>query len=151
MPVLVAASCTNPGASLGDRSAHTTVTSVPCAQPAITTPNLRSNLETSPATFTTDGTAFYVLLTKFEHGGFFDPKTGSSAVYFGSRDALPSWDQQRNIVTNVIKEASAVEDSPLQVVLPAGNYWIWVSNSPVVQLTSCTAKTLTNVTPAVPT
>jgi hypothetical protein len=152
IPVLLAASCTNSGTSpVGRGQAQNPTSSIPCAQPATTTEDLRSYLGTSPATFTTDGTALYVLLTKFEHGGLFDPKTGASEAYFGSTDALPSWDAQRNIVTNTIKQDSVTENRPLRVDLPAGSYWIWVSNFPVIQLISCTAKALTNVTPATPT
>ena len=137
MLVLLAGSCTGSGTQPAKIVA-------PCAHPAVTTPALRSYLEMKPATFTTDGSGLYLLATDFEHGGFFDPKVGVSSAYFGLTTAPPSWDRQRDIVSNVVLQVTATENVPLRIELPAGHYWIWIRNSRVV-LIGCTPNALTDV------
>ena len=142
MLVLLGGSCTSTGTQPA-----TIVT--PCAHPAVTTPALRSYLETKPVTFTTDGSGLYLLATDFEHGGFFDPKVGVSSAYFGLTTAPPSWDRQRDIVSNVVLQVTATENIPLRIELSAGDYWIWIRNSRVV-LIGCTPNALTNVVASPP-
>lgn len=119
-----------------------------CAQPARITPDLRSFRGTIPASFSTDGSEFLVLVSDFEHGGFFDPDVGRSAVYFGPTSAPPSWDRQRNVVSNVVLQLTATEVVPMRVNLPAGRYWIWVSNFPDLKLVGCTPGAVTDVSVA---
>ncbi len=138
MLVFLGGSCTSSGTQPATIVA-------PCAHPAVTTPDLRSHLETKPATFTTDGSGLYLLVTDFEHGGIFDSKVGSSAAYFGLTTAPPSWDRQRSIVSNVVLQVSATENVPLRIELPAGHYWIWISRFVDVQLIGCTPNALTDV------
>ena len=56
------------------------------------------------AEFTTDGSTFYITATGFDHGGYFDPKRGITAIYIGPARTPPTWNPQRDIVTNTTKQ-----------------------------------------------
>lgn len=100
------------------------------------------------ATFRTDGNPIYISVSGFLHDQGFDPKIGSTAIYLGPATELPTYDAQRNIVTNLQTQVTAREGSNVRVDLPAGDYWLWSSNHVSITLESCIKDGITNVTPA---
>jgi hypothetical protein len=97
--------------------------------------------------FTTDGSGLYVTVSRFEHTQLFDPKVGSSAIYVGHAEELPTYDPQSNEVTNLLVEVRAKENQPTELDLPAGRYWLWASNAPDLRLWGCSEGSVTDAVP----
>jgi len=121
---------------------------LPCVPAAVSIPIGQSNPPERPATFRTDGAPIYLSANGFLHDQAFDPKVGLTAIYFGAATELPTYDAQRNIVTNLRKEVTVREGSHLRVDLPRGDYWLWSSKGVFITLESCSKNGITDVTPA---
>jgi hypothetical protein len=115
----------------------------PCVQPA-STASLGNPISGSPpAEFTTDGSPIWLTATGFSHGGFFDPKVGSTAIYIGPIDKPPTYDRQRSTISNTQYEFDLTEDQPSKVQLQPGRYWLLESNGPALTIDGCTPTAVT--------
>lgn len=117
---------------------------LPCDPPASETADLDASPEDTPAIFTTDGSGLYVTVSGFEHTQAFDPKVGSSAIYVGHPEELPTYNRQSSEVTNLLTEVRAEENQPTELDLPAGRYWLWASNAPDLRLWGCAEGSVTD-------
>lgn len=100
-----------------------------------------------PALFTTSGADLYVSASGFLHGGPLDPPTGVTLVSFGPGDKLPTFDRQRNVVTNVETEVTVREGEQALVRLPAGRHWLWSSNTVSIKIGACQPGTISDPHP----
>lgn len=118
----------------------------PCGESPSSAVNLGSpyRLSSLPAEFTTTGGEIFITARRFEHGGIFDPEQGITAIYIGHAETPPSWDRQRNIVSNTLEELTINEGEYGKVTLPAGRYWLWTTTGGDIQLISCRPKAITN-------
>ncbi len=146
LPVLLLAACSS--SPDGHRpSPATTPSTVPCGE-GLGRVELGSPYLGGPTgNFTTDGSPFYVSARRFEHGGPFDPAKGSTAVYLGPADHPPTWDQQRNVVSDTAAEIHVDENDFTRVDLPGGRYWLWSSNGGDLVVVTCTAGGVTDPKP----
>lgn len=144
--VLAVVGCSRFGSSSSSTTVTTPVT-LPCATAASSTDNLRPSQDRPPAEFTTDGSPIYVTVSGYEHAQAFDPKVGRSTVYVGHVERPPTFDAQRNIVTNVVRQIEAEENRPALLDLEPGRYWLWASNAPDLRLEGCGPKSVTEAKP----
>ena len=121
---------------------------MPCGGHPVETIELGSPYLTNPtAEFTTVGGLIYFAARRFEYGGIFGSSRASTAIYTGLSDNPPSWDSQRNIVSNVYQQISVLEKDYGQLDLPAGRYWLWSSAGGDIVLYSCQAGVLSEPKP----
>jgi len=101
------------------------------------------------ASFTTTGGDLYVTARRFEHGGPFDPAPGEGSTlgFFGPQERQPSYDEQRNVVTNVLVETRVLENRFSKFELPAGRYWAWTSNGGDLVVVSCARDGVSDAVP----
>jgi len=118
----------------------------PCRESPSSAVNLGSpyRLSSLPAEFTTTGGEIFITARRFEHGGIFDPEKGITAIYIGHAETPPSWDRQRNVVSNTLEELYINEGEYAKVTLPAGRYWLWTTTGGDIQLISCRPNALTD-------
>ena len=100
-----------------------------------------------PAEFTTSGANLYVSARGFLHGGPLDPRISITMVSVGPADKPPTWDQQRNLITNLQEQVEVREGQLSLLRLPAGRYWLWTSNTVSITLESCQAGNISAVRP----
>ena len=111
---------------------------MPCGGFPVETIELGSPYLTNPtAEFTTTGGFIYVVARRFEHAGIFGSLRGSTAIYTGLANNPPSWDSQKNIVSNIYQQISVLEKDYGRLDLPAGRYWLWSSSGGDIVLYSC--------------
>ena len=67
----------------------------------------------------------------------FDPGHGTTAIYLGPADRPPTWDQQRNVVSNTTVQFRVDEKEFSRAELSAGRYWLWSSDGGDVVVVSC--------------
>jgi hypothetical protein len=125
-------------------SPATTVSSVippstlPCGEASASTAELGSPYRGGPtAEFTTSGGTIFVTARRFEHGGVLDPQQGVTAIYVGRSATRPSWDQQRNTVSNSIATLTVREGDYGKVSVSSGRYWLWTSTGGDILIVSC--------------
>lgn len=101
------------------------------------------------ALFTTVGGDLVVTARRFEHGGTFDPAPGQgvTTVFVGPEDRPPTFDEQRNVVTNSIVELTVWEGQPTSLKLPGGRYWVWSSTGGDLVIASCSEAGVTDPSP----
>lgn len=87
----------------------------------------------------------WVTATGFEKGGIFDPDVGSTAVYVGTMDQPPTYDEQRSAVSDTVVDTRVVEDTWTALDLEADRHWLWTSNSAVIALKTCDGPPVTDV------
>ena len=84
------------------------------------------------AEFSTSGSDLYFIARYFHHGGILDLEKYMAGIYVGPVEKTPSWDTQRNIISNVSMEINFTEGYYGTLTLPAGRYWLWSSSGDVV-------------------
>ena len=89
------------------------------------------------AEFTTSGGEIYIIARRYEHAGIFGSFRSSTAISVGNIDALPIYDEKRNVITNTIKTMSIKEKDYGALTLPAGRYWLWSSSGGDIVIYSC--------------
>jgi hypothetical protein len=89
------------------------------------------------AYFTTDGSDVYISARHFEHGGIFDPETGTTGIWIGDSATPPIYDEHTSQVSNTKLELSVQEGKHKKAQLPAGRYWLWSSNGGDIVAASC--------------
>ncbi len=94
-------------------------------------------LGSETAEFTAAGGRVYVTIRRFEHGGAFDPRTGSAKVYLGPAGRAGTFDRQTGAVTGSLADVHVEEGSYVSVELAAGRYWLWISGGADVLVVSC--------------
>ncbi len=87
--------------------------------------------------FTTDGSDILLSARHFEHGGYFDPKTGRTGIWIGDAAAPPSYNEQSGEVANTKVELSVQEGKHKIAKLPAGRHWLWTSTGGDIVVASC--------------
>jgi hypothetical protein len=123
-------------------------TTLPCDGAPVSVAELGSPYRTGPtAEFTTTGGVLFVTARRFEHGGVFDPERGVTAIYIGPAAKPPTWDQERNVVSNVSKTITVQEKEYSQLNLPPGRYWLWTSTGGDIQVSSCQSGGVTDPLP----
>lgn len=133
---LVLSGC-SPTAGGSGQPTSTSGATVPCGD-GVSRVELGSPYLGGPtAEFSAKAGTLYITARRFEHGGPFDPAKGSSAIYVGPADRQPTWDQQRNIVSNFTAQVHVEENDFSPVELAAGRYWLWSSNGGDVVVVSC--------------
>jgi hypothetical protein len=89
------------------------------------------------AEFTTAGGTVYVAVERFDHGGAFDPATGTATVYVGPADRPPTYDRQTGAVGNARADVHVEERTFAALTLEPGRYWLWTTNGSGVVVMSC--------------
>ncbi len=89
------------------------------------------------AYFTTDGSDVYISARHFEHGGYFDPKTGVTGIWIGDVATPPTYSEQTGQVANAKAELTVQEGKHKRAQLPAGRYWLWTSTGGDIVAASC--------------
>jgi hypothetical protein len=84
------------------------------------------------AEFSTSGSDLYFIARYFHHGGILDLEKYMAGIYVGPVEKKPSWDTQRNIISNVSMEINFTEGYYGVLTLPVGRYWLWSSSGDVV-------------------
>jgi hypothetical protein len=111
---------------------------VPCdGNPASKIALGRPSRSRTPSEFTTQGGKIFFTASGFLHGGVFDPEQGTTGIYIGSPDNMPVWDPQPDTVSNTLTEFSVPEKEYVSINLDPGRYWLWSSNSVLIELLSC--------------
>lgn len=142
---LVATACG--GTARGGERATTAAAAPACAEVADIVELGRPGRSGPPAQFTTSGAELFVTASGFLHGGPLDPEVGITMVSVGPADEPPTWDPQRNTITNVQEQAQVREGQVTPLRLQAGRYWLWTSNTVTITLQSCQVATFTSVQP----
>ena len=94
--------------------------------------------------FTTDGSDLYVTARHFEHGGMFDPPTGTTFMWFGPADQPPRANEQTGQVDGATRSISVREGTYGELRLPAGRYWVQASTGGDLLMIACTPGALTD-------
>jgi hypothetical protein len=92
----------------------------------------------STAEFNLNSGDMYIYAHNFNHSGFYNPFSQSTAVHIGNISMLPAYDPRNDIVSNAMEEISISEDKYSKAIkLPSGRYWLWSSNSCDITVYSC--------------
>lgn len=83
----------------------------------------------------------------FQHGGVLDPPRGVVAVSVGPWSRQPSYDAQRNVISNVTHEFYVREGETALMTLEAGDYWVLESLSVELTVSACDGSTFTASAP----
>jgi len=98
------------------------------------------------AEFTTNGSEIYITARRFQHSGVLDPKKWIVDVYVGKINKLPTWDQQRDIITNATSKITFDEGFYGKLKLEAGRYWLWTGGDDILVI-SCDPNGLSDPKP----
>ncbi|MGI9079224.1 MAG: hypothetical protein ACR2GF_00100 [Acidimicrobiales bacterium] len=151
LALLVMAACATAGVPAASPTTTEAPTSPPCGDGASRVELGHPAPGGPTARFTTQGGPLYVAAGGFEHGGYFDPAPGNgrTVAYVGRDEQPPTYDEQRNIVTNKLVELPVRENRFTNFDLPPGRYWLWTSGVDVL-VVSCSEGALTDPVPVTP-
>jgi hypothetical protein len=125
------------------------MSSPPCTGASISQVELGNPLPgySPPAEFTTSGSEIYITARRFEHQIQSLMGKGVTAIYVGNVATPPTYDVQRNVITNIYKKISVNEGTFGTMSLPQGRYWLWSSSGGDILIVSCLPNEVSNAKP----
>ncbi len=112
---------------------------------ALGSPRLQSD---TWATLSTDGGEIWVTAQGYRHEKPLDPEVGTGAVYVGAAADKPTYKPGGGVPENLVDVKPLREGGWTLLELPAGDYWLTITDASDVVATSCDPAGIFNPSPA---